>query len=68
MKQLSEANGVSGYEHEVREIVLEELGRHSDKVRVDTLGNVIALKKGKGPKPRPSILIATHMDEIGLIV
>ena len=68
LKQLSEANGVSGYEHEVRELVLEELGRHSDKVRVDTLGNVIALKKGKGPKPRPSILIATHMDEIGLIV
>ena len=68
LKQLSEANGVSGYEHEVREIVLKELGRHSDKVRVDTLGNVIARKKGKGPKPRPSILIATHMDEIGLIV
>lgn len=68
LKQLSEANGVSGYEHQVREIVLEELGRHADKVRVDALGNVIALKKGKGSKPRPAILIATHMDEIGLIV
>jgi putative aminopeptidase FrvX len=68
LKRLSEANGVSGYEHEVREIVQEELKRHADKVWVDRLGNVIALKKGKGPKPRPKILIATHMDEIGLIV
>ena len=68
LKRLSEANGVSGYEHEVREIVQEELERHADKVWVDTLGNVIARKKGKGRKPRPAILIATHMDEIGLIV
>jgi endoglucanase len=68
MKRLSEANGVSGYEHEIREIVQEEFGRHADKVRVDRLGNVIALKKGKGKKPRPAILLATHMDEIGLIV
>jgi endoglucanase len=68
LKRLSEANGVSGYEHEVREIVHKEFGRYADKIRVDTLGNVIALKKGMGQKPRRAILLATHMDEIGLIV
>jgi len=68
LKRLSEANGVSGYEHEVRQIVQEEFGRLADQVRTDALGNVIALKKGIGPEPRPAILIATHMDEIGLIV
>jgi endoglucanase len=68
LKRLSEANGVSGYEHEVRQIVEEEFGRLADQVRTDTLGNVIALKRGTGPDPRPAILIATHMDEIGLIV
>ena len=68
LKRLSEANGVSGYEHEVRQIVQEEFGRLADQVRTDALGNVIALKRGTGPDPRPAIMIATHMDEIGLIV
>ena len=68
IKRLSEANGVSGYEHQVCQIVQEEFGRLADQVRTDALGNVIALKQGSGPEPRPSILIATHMDEIGLIV
>lgn len=68
LRRLSEADGVSGYEQEVREIVLAEFGRFADQVRVDTLGNVIALKRGIGLEPRPSLLIATHMDEIGLIV
>ncbi|NIV38555.1 MAG: M42 family peptidase, partial [Anaerolineae bacterium] len=68
LKRLSEANGVSGYEHQVRQIVQEEFARLADEVRTDALGNVIALKRGAGPEPRPSIMIATHMDEIGLIV
>ena len=68
LKRLSEANGVSGYEHEVREIVIGEFGRYADEVRTDPLGNVIAFGRGIAPPPRPAILIATHMDEIGLIV
>lgn len=68
LKRLSEASGVSGYEHQVREIVLEEFGRHADEVQTDTLGSVIALKRGTAPEPRPSIMLATHMDEIGLVV
>ena len=68
LKRLSEADGVSGYEHEVRQIVQEEFGRLADEVRTDALGNVIALKRGSGPEPRPAIMIAAHMDEIGLIV
>ena len=68
LKRLSEANGVSGYEHEVRQIVQEEFGRLANEVRTDALGNVIALKRGTGPEPRPAILLAAHMDEIGLIV
>jgi endoglucanase len=68
LKRLSEATGVSGYEHEIRDIVIEEFGRHADEVRTDTLGNVIACKEGSGPQPRNAIMLATHMDEIGLIV
>jgi tetrahedral aminopeptidase len=68
LKSLSEAPGVSGYEHQVREIVLAEFGRHADETWSDPLGSVIALKRGTAAEPRPSIMLATHMDEIGLIV
>jgi len=66
LKRLSEAKGVSGYEDEVRAIVAEEFGRYADEVRTDKMGNVIALKKGQGRGRR--IMLASHMDEIGLIV
>ena len=68
LKHLSAAQGVSGYERQVREIVIELFGPHADEVRTDALGNVIARKQGSGPEPRPSVMLATHMDEIGLIV
>jgi endoglucanase len=68
LKKLSEARGVSGYEAEVREIVAEEFGRYADEVQTDKLGNVIALKKGEGDEPRRRIMLAGHMDEIGLII
>ncbi len=71
LKRLSEASGVSGYESEVRAIVVEEFGRYADEVHVDRLGNVIALKRGEElveRSSRHSIMLAGHMDEIGLIV
>jgi putative aminopeptidase FrvX len=68
LKRLSEASGVSGYEHAVREIVQEAFRPYADELRTDALGNVIALKTGAGATPRPAIMLATHMDEIGLIV
>ncbi|MBN1659953.1 MAG: M42 family metallopeptidase [Anaerolineae bacterium] len=68
LKRLSEAAGVSGYEDHVRDIVLDVFTPYADEIRTDTLGNVIALKKGTAPEPRPTLMIATHMDEIGLIV
>jgi tetrahedral aminopeptidase len=65
---LSEATGVSGYEMNVRSIVHEVFSRYADEIRSDKMGNVIALKRGSGPEPRPGIMLAAHMDEIGLIV
>ena len=66
LKELSEASGVSGYEAELRQIVMRESEKYSDEVRMDKLGNVIALKKGTGGPW--SLMLAAHMDEIGLIV
>lgn len=64
LKELSEAGGVSGREEAIRKIVLRELKGHIDSVTVDTMGNVIALRKGSS-KERQRIMFAAHMDEIG---
>jgi tetrahedral aminopeptidase len=68
LRQLCEATGVSGYEHQVRDRVAETFGRYASSVRSDTLGNLIAHKVGAGPEPRHSIMLAGHMDEIGLVI
>lgn len=66
VKTLSEAIGPSGREYSVRDLVVEMLRECADKVWIDSLGNVIALKRGKGDGSR--FMIAAHMDEIGLFI
>jgi putative aminopeptidase FrvX len=68
LKQLTEARGASGYETEIREIVRGWFKKYADETRTDALGNVIALKRGDGPEPRPTVMLAGHMDEIALMV
>ena len=46
IRRLTEAYGPSGNEEQIREIILQEVEPHADEVRVDALGNLIALKKG----------------------
>uniref|UniRef100_A0A7C2VNF2 M42 family peptidase n=1 Tax=Ignisphaera aggregans TaxID=334771 RepID=A0A7C2VNF2_9CREN len=66
IKRLSEAVGPSGYEHDVRGIVVDLVRDSADKLWTDTLGNVVALKGGR--EKGLSLMIAAHMDEIGLFV
>lgn len=70
LRDLSEASGVSGYEDEVQAIVRKALEPHADTLRIDALGNLIALKKGKRADGAPTraIMLAAHADEIGLMV
>lgn len=69
LKSLSEASGVSGYEDQVRQIVYDTFSGLADQVRADAMGNLIAFKRGGvGSAPRRRIMLAGHMDEIGLIV
>lgn len=66
LTRICEASGAPGFEKEIRNLVLTELKGLADDVRVDNMGNVIALKKGKS-KAKKS-MAAAHMDEIGFIV
>jgi putative aminopeptidase FrvX len=67
VKNLSEAFGVSGREDEVRALLLREIKDRVDQCRIDGVGNLIAGKQGTG-KTGLRVLVAAHMDEIGLMV
>ncbi len=64
IKNLSEAYGPSGREEEVRSLIQEELKGKNLEVFTDALGNLVAVKEGRGKK----IMVAAHMDEVGLMV
>ena len=59
------APGVSGYERRIRNLIQSEVTGLADEVRVDNMGNLLAIRKGKGDK---RVMVAAHMDEIGFIV
>jgi len=66
LSALSRASGVSGYEDSIASLVMERFSALTDEVRCDSIGNVYALKKGN--HKRSKIMLAAHMDEIGLMV
>jgi endoglucanase len=68
LKQLISMPGLSGYETPIREHIQAAWQPLADEVSVSRLGSLHALKRGSGPEPRHSLLIATHMDAIGLMV
>ena len=63
IKKLTEVFGPSGYEKRVSKIIKGEIKNYVDSLKIDRMGNLIAHIKGKGPK----IMVAAHMDEIGVI-
>jgi endoglucanase len=66
IRRLTEAYGPSGREEQIRAIIRAEVEPYASDVRVDAMGNLIALKAGTGSGKR--VMLAAHMDEIGLIV
>ncbi|MGC9521416.1 MAG: M42 family metallopeptidase [Anaerolineae bacterium] len=72
LKALIEAPGPPGFEEDIRHVI-EDLWRPVvDEIRVDTMGNLIALQRGDDVSsydgPRRAVMAAAHMDEIGLMV
>jgi endoglucanase len=68
LKQICEIAGAPGFEKRVRDFVIEQVTPLADEVKVDNLGNVIAIKKGVRNPAGKRVMIAAHMDEIGFIV
>lgn len=66
LEKLSNACGVTGRENQVRELMIQLMKPYADQITVDRLENVIAIKQGKEKSPK--IMLAAHMDEVGLMV
>jgi endoglucanase len=66
LEKLSNACGIAGREEEVRSLMKKFLKPYVDEVKEDKLGNVIGIKRGK--KNASKVMLAAHMDEIGLLV
>lgn len=67
LKNLTETVGVSGDEKEIRLLIRDFIVDHVDDWHVDTMGNLLAIKKGTGASDL-RVMVDAHMDEVGLIV
>ncbi len=67
IKQLVQVPGPSGYESAIRETIREIIKPHVQETRVDAMGNLIA-RVGSKSKGGMRVMVAAHMDEIGLII
>ena len=65
LKELTEADGVPGYEKEIR-IVLENRLKKLGSLSRDKMGSLICEVSGSVTKPK--VMLASHMDEIGFMV
>ncbi len=73
LENLCNAIGVSGDEGQVRRIILEKIRPFSDELKVDALGNILAIRNGgsqenQSDSQRLRVMIAAHMDEVGMMI
>jgi endoglucanase len=68
LKSLLTVSGLSAYEGPAARLIEEKWKPLVDDITSSRIGSLHALKRGHGKGKRPSIMIATHMDAIGLLV
>ena len=66
LADICERPGVPGFEQPVRELILKSIKGLADEVTVDSLGNILAIQRGKDSSKK--VMVPAHMDEIGFIV
>lgn len=69
LRKLVEAHAPSGHEGPIREIIRAEWAGLTDELQQDGLGSLIGIKRATLPADPPRrIMLAAHMDEIGMMV
>ncbi len=66
IQKLTETFSPSGYETGICEVIRKEVKPLADEIRVDAMGNLVA-RKGSKSENGLRIMLAGHMDEIGLM-
>jgi endoglucanase len=67
IEKLISTPGPSGYEAQIRDLVRAEIEAFADEIFVDALGNLVVRKAASSGSGQKKIMIAGHMDEIGVI-
>lgn len=68
LKSIISVAGLSGHEAPVARLIEEKWRPLVDETSRSRVGSLHGLKRGSGKEPRPSIMIAAHMDAIGMMV
>ena len=68
LKDLISAPGISGYEEPAVKIIADKWKPLVHELSRGKIGSLHGLRRGTGPEPRPSVMVSTHMDSIGLMV
>lgn len=64
LSKICETPGAPGFEKRIRDLVHKEVKPYVDEMRIDPMGNLVAIKRGTGDK---KVMVAAHMDEIAFI-
>jgi putative aminopeptidase FrvX len=68
LKSMLSVSGLSGFEGPIAQLIEEKWRPLVDEISISRVGSLHALKRGYGKEPRPSLMLAAHMDAIGLQV
>jgi tetrahedral aminopeptidase len=68
LKKLISLPGLSAFEDPVRDVIAEAWRPLVDELTISRTGSLHGIKRGSGAEPRPRIVLAAHMDAIGLMV
>jgi endoglucanase len=66
LKSLISVSGLAGYETPVSELIAARWRSLVDEIHTSRVGSLHGLKQGSGNAPRPALMIAAHMDAIGM--
>lgn len=67
IKELTELQGTSGFEEDVRRYMAEHMAPLVDEIAYDGLGGVFGLRHHKD-QDAPRIMVAAHLDEVGFML
>ncbi|BAL61414.1 glutamyl aminopeptidase [Melissococcus plutonius] len=67
IKELTELQGTSGFEDDIRQYMKRQLTPLVDDIQYDGLGGIFGIKQSK-EKDAPRVMVAAHMDEVGFML